>query len=88
MASQATTLYDAHAAMLAADGFIFIIAFLIGTYFAWRAIGILKWENFVHDPYGPQARMLRFFLSMAGGFMVGLIAVAYLFAGQEMRILF
>lgn len=83
-----STAVNAHAAMLAADGFIFIAAFLIGTYFAWRALGILKWDVFVHDVYGPQARMLRFFMAMGGGFMVGLIAVAYLFAGQVLRILF
>lgn len=76
------------APMIAADGFIFIIGFLVGTYYAWRALGILKWDKFVADPFGPQARLLRFFMAMFGGFMVGLIAVAYLIAGQALRVLF
>ena len=74
--------------MVAADGFIFIIAFLVGTYYSWRALGILKWDKFVFDPMGVQARILRFLMSMAGGFMVGLIAIAYLVAGQALRVLF
>lgn len=80
--------FSQYSVMIAADGFIFIIAFLVGTYYAWRALGILKWDNFVFDPVGVQARILRFFMAMAGGFMVGLIAVAYLIAGQALRILF
>lgn len=74
--------------MYAADGFMFIAGFLVGTYYAWRALGIIRWDKFVLDPFGVQTRILRFMLAMGGGFMVGLIVVAYLIAGQMLRILF
>lgn len=86
--TSALTAYSQYSVMIAADGFIFIVAFLVGTYYAWRALGILKWDQFVFDPIGVQARILRFFMAMAGGFLVGLIAVAYLIAGQALRVLF
>jgi uncharacterized membrane protein YwzB len=75
------------APMIAADGFIFILTFLVGTYFAWRALGILKWDQFIFDPIGQQARILRFFLAMFGGLIVGMVAVMYLIAGQAMSVL-
>lgn len=74
--------------VLAMDAMIFFLAFLGGTYLTWWAVGILKWDKFVNDPYGPQARMLRFMLAMLGGFITGLIAVVYLLAGQALRLLF
>ncbi|MCL6454635.1 MAG: DUF1146 domain-containing protein [Alicyclobacillus sp.] len=88
MGNGVTDAITAHAAMIAADGFIFIVGFLVGTYYAWRALGILRWDKFVMDPFGPQARLLRFLVAMVGGFIVGLIAVAYLLAGQALRMLF
>ena len=88
MPSGAVSGLSQYSVMIAADGFIFILAFLVGTYYAWRALGILKWDKFVFDPFGVQARILRFFMAMAGGFMIGLIAVAYLIAGQALRVLF
>lgn len=74
--------------VLAADAMIFLLAFLGGTYITWWAIGIVKWDKFVQDPYGSQARMLRFLVAMFGGFTTGLIALFYLFAGQALRMLF
>lgn len=74
--------------ILAADAVIFLIAFLGGTYITWWAIGILQWDKFVQDPYGPQARMLRFLLALLGGFLTGLIALFYLLAGQALRLMF
>ena len=79
--SQSTVFY-------AADAVIFLIAFLGGTYITWWAIGIIKWEKFVHDAFGPQARMLRFLLALLGGYLTGLIALFYLLAGQALRMLF
>lgn len=73
--------------IFAADAIIFLVVFLGGTYITWWAIGILKWDKFVNDPYGPQARMLRFLLAMLGGFLTGLIALLYLLAGQALRLM-
>ena len=74
-------------ALLAADGLVFMMAFLGGTYVSWWAVGILKWDKFVYDPFGRQARMLRFLLALLGGFLIGLIALVYIIAVQSMRIL-
>jgi uncharacterized membrane protein YwzB len=74
--------------MVAADGLVFMLAFLLGTWYAWRALGILKWDKFVHDPFGQQARMLRFLLAMVGGSMIGFVALVYVLAGQALRSVF
>ncbi|MCF8567174.1 DUF1146 domain-containing protein [Alicyclobacillus tolerans] len=76
-----------NAPLYAADGLIFIIAFLGGVYITWWAVGILKWDKFTADPHGPQARMLRFLMALTGGLLTGLVAVAYLFAGQALRMI-
>lgn len=81
-------LLSSNTTMIAADGLLFMCAFLFGTWYAWRALGILKWENFVHDPYGQQARMLRFLLAMLGGSMIAIVALLYLLAGQALRLVF
>jgi uncharacterized membrane protein YwzB len=75
-------------ALLAADGLLFILAFFIGTYVTWWALGALKWDKFLFDPFGTQTRVLRFLLSLFGGFLMGLAAVAYIFAFQLLRLLF
>jgi uncharacterized integral membrane protein (TIGR02327 family) len=72
---------------VAADGLIFMIAFLGGTYVAWWALGVLRWEKFVLDPGTPQARMLRFLMAILGGFVISVIAVCYVIAGQALRLL-
>ncbi|RIV21011.1 DUF1146 domain-containing protein [Alicyclobacillaceae bacterium I2511] len=73
--------------LIAADGIIFMLAFLIGTYYAWRGLGALKWDTFMYDPTGENIRILRFFLALLGGFLVGAVAVGYLLAGQSLRVL-
>ncbi|MCL6548586.1 MAG: DUF1146 domain-containing protein [Alicyclobacillus sp.] len=74
--------------LLAADGLLFMVVFFAGTYFTWWAIGILRWEQFVHDPHGPQARMLRFILAVFGGLVFALIALLYVVAVQALRAVF
>jgi uncharacterized membrane protein YwzB len=81
-------LVTSNTAMFAADGLIFMIAFLLGTWYAWRALGILKWDKFVADPHGQQARMLRFLLAMFGGSMIAFVSLVYVIAGQALRFVF
>jgi uncharacterized membrane protein YwzB len=71
--------------LIAADGLVFMIAFLGGVYVTWQALGVLKWDKFVFDPIGHQTRMLRFILSLIGGFFIGSTAVLYMIAAQALR---
>ena len=73
--------------LAAADGIIFMLAFLLGTYYAWKGLGALKWDKFMFDPTGENIRILRFLLALLGGFLVGAVAVGYLLAGQSLRTL-
>ncbi|MCL6517152.1 DUF1146 family protein [Alicyclobacillus sp.] len=75
------------AVLLAVDGLVFIIAFLFGTYVWWRALGVLRWDRFVFDPFGQQTRILRFLLALCGGFVLAVVAVVYVLAGQALRAL-
>lgn len=77
----------AYHAWWAADGLVFTLAFLLGTYVWWRALGCLKWDRFTFDPLGQQIRLLRFLLATAGGFVTGVTASAYALAWQAVRTL-
>lgn len=79
---------DSQIALLAGDGFIFMIAFLGGTYLSWWALGIIRWEKFVLAPSSPQARMLRFLIAAVGGFILAMICGVYALAGQVIRLIF
>ncbi|GMA50948.1 hypothetical protein GCM10025857_23050 [Alicyclobacillus contaminans] len=70
---------------LAVAGAFFMLAFLIGTYVTWQALGVLKWDKFVFDPDGHPTRVLRFLLSLMGGFFVGATAAAYSLAWEALR---
>ncbi|GGJ11054.1 hypothetical protein GCM10010885_20400 [Alicyclobacillus cellulosilyticus] len=70
----------------AVDGAVFIAALLAGTYAAWWALGILRWDRILADPFGPQARLLRFLLALAGGLVCGLVAILYVAAAQAFRL--
>ncbi|MCL6599363.1 MAG: DUF1146 family protein [Alicyclobacillus macrosporangiidus] len=83
----ASAIDQSRAILMAVDGLVFIIAFLFGTYVWWRALAILKWEKFVFDPFGHQTRVLRFLLALCGGFVLAVVAVIYVLAGQALRIL-
>lgn len=72
----------------AIDGFIFVLMFLLGIYMTYRALGSLKWDRFMFDPLGKDIRLLRFLLSLFGGFLLGLTAAVYVFAVQLMRVMF
>ncbi|WP_245629007.1 DUF1146 family protein [Alicyclobacillus shizuokensis] len=74
-------------AVWAADGVLFILAFLFGTWVTWWALGALKWDKFLFDPFGTQTRVLRFLLALLGGFLLALAAVAYILAFQLLRVL-
>lgn len=74
-------------AVVGLDGFVFILAFLAGMYLTWRAIGVLRWDKFTTDPFGPQARLLRVLLGMVGGLMFGWVVVLFILATQLFRIL-
>ncbi len=68
--------------MAAADGLSFVFVFIFGTMITWWAVGILKWDKFVHDPFGPQARFLRLIFGILGGALFGFIAIVYVVAVQ------
>jgi|GEM_PF-4397160 len=72
----------------AVDGFVFIVVFLFGVYITWRALASLKWDKFMFDPFGRDIRILRFLLSLVGGFLLGLMAALYMIAIQLMKVLF
>ncbi|MCL6632616.1 MAG: DUF1146 family protein [Alicyclobacillus herbarius] len=76
-----------NSAVLAADGLLFVLAFLFGTWATWWALGALKWDKFLFDPLGTQTRVLRFLLALLGGFLLALAAVAYIVAFQLLRVL-
>ncbi|MBX5437588.1 MAG: DUF1146 domain-containing protein [Alicyclobacillaceae bacterium] len=76
---------NAGLANLAADGLLFMVVFFAGTCVTWWAVGGLRWEQFVSDPHGPQARLLRFILALCGGLVFGLVALGYVAAVQSLR---
>jgi uncharacterized membrane protein YwzB len=80
-----TTYASPTTVLIAADGLVFMIAFLGGIYLTWQALGVLKWDKFVFDPIGHQTRMLRFILSIIGGFFIASTAVVYMIAAQALR---
>jgi len=74
-------------ALVAADGLIFVLAFVFGTYFTWSALSVVKWDKFLFDPMGNHTRLLRILLGIIGGFFFGVAVVALNIALQAMRIL-
>jgi len=66
----------------AADGLIFVLAFLVGTWASWWALSALKWDLFVHRPGSSRVSFLRLMLSMICGFFIALPFVAYAIAWQ------
>lgn len=77
----------AGSAAVGIDGFVFIVAFLGGMYLTWRAIGILHWDKFTVDPFGPQARLLRVLMALVGGLVFGWVVVLFILATQLFKIL-
>jgi uncharacterized membrane protein YwzB len=69
----------------AIDGLVFMAFLLAATYMVWWALGVVRWDKFLFDPFGPQARWLRFILALIGGFLVALCLVCYLLAAQLLR---
>lgn len=69
------------------DGLVFIAAFLGGMYLTWRAIGILHWDKFTVDPFGPQARLLRVLIALVGGLVFGWVVVLFILATQLLRMM-
>lgn len=82
-----TSYLTGNSVMLAVDGFVFMIAFLGGTYVTWQALGVLKWDKIAFDPIGHQTRVLRFILAMIGGFFIAATFVAYVIAAQALRVM-
>ncbi|WDL95218.1 DUF1146 domain-containing protein [Alicyclobacillus sp. ALC3] len=77
---------SANAALVGIDGMVFIAAFLGGMYLTWRAIGILRWDKFTVDPFGPQARLLRVLIALVGGLIFGWVIVLFILATQLLKL--
>lgn len=77
---------SANAALVGIDGIVFIAAFLGGMYLTWRAIGILRWDKFTIDPFGPQARLLRVLVALVGGLIFGWVIVLFILATQLLKL--
>ena len=75
-----------NAALIGIDGIVFIAAFLGGMYLTWRAIGILRWDKFTIDPFGPQARLLRVLVALVGGLIFGWVIVLFILATQLLKL--
>lgn len=62
-----------------------MVALLIGTSIAWYALGAVRWEIFMRDPYTRAARLLRLLFAILIGTGVAGFLIQYATAAALMR---